>query len=168
MIVEANVAPPVPVPAAPPTKNEEGLDVPLLGSVTVTWLAPPVTMSAAGIVAVNWLAETKVVVNELPLNCTAEEAVKFFPLTVRATSGPPFVAEPGLKEAMVGVVRPGMIGGGGVGKGVAAGTAVDIGLTKLPPIMKRWPSLVLKAKPFCPQRTSRCALPPTPEMVMDP
>src|SRR5215475_7525650 len=100
----------------------------------------------------------KVVDNAPPLNCTTEELVKLVPLTVIVRSEPPATADPGFNELMTGVEGPGGVGGGGVGKGVAGGVVVEIGLTKFPPIRNMWPSLVLKARPFWPQRIRRPAL----------
>jgi len=47
------------------------------------------TMSAARIVAVNWVALTNVVVRAAPLIRTAEPTTKFVPFTVSAKSNPP-------------------------------------------------------------------------------
>src|SRR6476661_10733515 len=167
MVVKAKLVPPAPVPAVAPTKNDDGFDVPL-GSTMTTWAAPPLAIAAAGMVAESWLAEMKVVVSEMPLNFTTEEAVKCVPFTVRTMSAPPATAEPGLREEIIGVVAPGATGAGGVGKGVAGGIVVETGLMKLPPTRNMCPSLVLKAKPFSPQRTSRPAVPFTPGIVMEP
>ena len=66
---------------------------PGVGLKTVTSAVPPFVKSEAGIVAVNCVALTKVVVRSLPFQRTFEVLTKFVPLTVKLMPAPPVVAE---------------------------------------------------------------------------
>jgi len=84
--------------------NASALEVPPPGAgvETVTLAVPAVAMSAALMLAVKLLPETKVVVRELPFHWTVEEEMKFEPATVNVKAEPPAVLELGLKEAAEG------------------------------------------------------------------
>ncbi len=72
------------------------------GLNTVTEAVPATAMSAAVMVAVNRVEETKVVVRFVPFHRTIEPATKLLPLTVRTKSVPPAVVDVGLKLEFVG------------------------------------------------------------------
>ena len=74
----AKLAPPV-----LPTKKVDGLEVPPLpaGFTTVTLAVPMLAMSAAVMLAVKLVLETKVVTRALPFHATVEDWAKFAPLT---------------------------------------------------------------------------------------
>jgi hypothetical protein len=59
-------------------------------------------MSAAGIAAVNRVAETKVVVRFAPFHCTTESVTKPVPLTVSVKAAPPAVRDDGLMLEITG------------------------------------------------------------------
>src|ERR1035438_6505312 len=67
--------------------------------VTVTLAVPAVAMRAAGTLAVNWEALTKVVASGAPFHCTVDLATKPAPATVRVKSAAPGAAELGLRLA---------------------------------------------------------------------
>jgi hypothetical protein len=72
------------------------------GVNTVTVAVPAVDMSVARIAAVNWVADTKVVVRFDPFHCTTEPLMKPVPVTASVNAGPPAVAETGLRLVVVG------------------------------------------------------------------
>ena len=72
------------------------------GLLTVTLAVPAVAMSLAGIEAVKLVALFTVVVRSDPFHRTVEPETKFEPLTVRANSGLPAMAEFGLIPVMAG------------------------------------------------------------------
>jgi hypothetical protein len=80
------------------------LDVPPPGAGlnTVTEAVPATAMSAAVIIAVNRVEETKVVVRFAPFHRTIEPATKLLPLTVRTKSVPPAIVDVGLKLEFFG------------------------------------------------------------------
>ena len=59
-------------------------------------------MSAAGMLAVNWVPLTKVVVRSTPFQRTTDPATKFAPVTVKLNPAPPAVALPGESCVSVG------------------------------------------------------------------
>ena len=75
---------------------------PGVGLKTVTLAVPAVTMSAAAIEAVSWLALTYVVVREEAFHLTTELEMKLVPFTVRVKAAPPAVADEGLRLVVVG------------------------------------------------------------------
>ncbi len=81
------------------------LEVPPPGALlrTVTLAVPPVAMSAALMLAVNWVLDTYVVARFDPFQRTVDAPlIKPVPFTVRVKAGPPAVADAGLKLVMVG------------------------------------------------------------------
>ena len=90
------------------------------GLNTVTEAVPVVAMSAAVIAAVNWIADTYVVVRLDPFHCTTEPLMKLLPLTVRVKAEPPAVAEVGLMLVVVGT-------------GLAAALIVKVCAFEVPP-----------------------------------
>ena len=58
------------------------------GVDTVIWALPADAMSVAGIAAVNFVAETKVVVRPNPPHCTTDRLTKRLPVTVRVKAAP--------------------------------------------------------------------------------
>jgi hypothetical protein len=72
------------------------------GFATVTGAVPAVAMSAAVIVAVNWVGETYVAVRPDPFQFTVEPETNPVPFTVSANPAPPAVAEAGLRPVVVG------------------------------------------------------------------
>ena len=81
------------------------LEVPPPGALlrTVTLAVPPVAMSAALMLAVNWVLDTYVVVRFDPFQRTVDTPLtKPVPFTVRVKADPPAVADAGLKLVMVG------------------------------------------------------------------
>jgi hypothetical protein len=84
-------------------------DVPPPGLVTVTAAVPTETMAAAGMVAVNCVALTNVVVGAVPPKLTTEAATKFVPAIMRVKAAPPATVVFGEIEVIVGN------GGGGGG-----------------------------------------------------
>src|SRR6266850_7703923 len=79
---------------------------PGVGVNAVTEAVPPVAMSEAGMAAVSWPAETRVVGRLAPFQRTTEPLTKFVPLTVRVNAGPPAVADIGFRLVVVGVGLP--------------------------------------------------------------
>ena len=69
---------------------------PGVGSNTVTWAVPATAVSAAGIAAVNRVAETNVVVRFAPFHCTTKPLKKPLPLTVSVKAAPPAVRAVGV------------------------------------------------------------------------
>ena len=82
--------------------NVCAFDVPPHGVTTVIEAVPAVTIRAAGTVAVSCVAETNVVVSEVPLHLTVEPDTKLVPLTVSVNCGPPAAVQVGLSELTVG------------------------------------------------------------------
>jgi hypothetical protein len=97
----------------------EGLEVGTIGAETVrVWAVevpppgagvrmeifkePAGTKSAAGIVALSWLAETKLVVRADPLTWTMDVAEKFAPIAVNGMADPPAIAVVGLMPVSEG------------------------------------------------------------------
>jgi len=81
------------------------LEVPPPGALlnTVTLAVPTVAMSAALMLAVNWVLDTYVVARSDPFQRTVDApSTKSVPFTVRVKAGPPTVADAGLKLVMVG------------------------------------------------------------------
>jgi hypothetical protein len=76
------------------------------GLATVTFAVPAVAMSLDEIVAVIWLALTKLVVRLLPFHCTVDPCTKPEPLTVRVNPGPPAIELDGATEVPIG---PGLL-----------------------------------------------------------
>ena len=70
--------------------------------MTVTLAVPAVAMSLAGMDAVKLVALFRLVVRFDPFHRTVEPETKFEPLTVRANSGLPAMAEFGLIPVMAG------------------------------------------------------------------
>jgi hypothetical protein len=83
---------------------------PGVGLNTVTVAVPVAAMSLAGIAAVNWVEETKVVARADPFHRTTEPLMKFVPLTVRVKAAPPAATELGVSDVVAG---EGFEGGGG-------------------------------------------------------
>jgi len=75
---------------------------PGVGFTTVTDAVPPTAISAAVIVAVRVVLETKVVALPEPLKSTVDEALKFVPVTVSVNCAPPAVVEVGEMLVVVG------------------------------------------------------------------
>jgi hypothetical protein len=84
--------------------NVWALEVPPPGAgfTDVTEAVPAVAMSAAVIVAVNWVGETYVVVRPDPFQFTVEPETKPLPFTVSVNPAPPAVAEAGLRPVVAG------------------------------------------------------------------
>jgi hypothetical protein len=97
------------VKAAPPTVALEGLRLITVGGgahivnaialerppselSTVTETVPAAAMSAARILARNWVADTKVVTRSVPFQRTFAPERKLLPDTVRVKAAPPAVA----------------------------------------------------------------------------
>src|SRR6476620_3730054 len=157
-----------PFNCAAPVKKVNAAEVPPLatGLTTVTLFAPIEAMSPLVMAACNCVLEIKVVVRELPLNCTCAAGSKLEPVTVSVNGAPPAIAEAGLSAVITGAFTAGAgAGAGNVGDG---GTAVDTESRKLPPTSTSCPPEVLNASPFCPQRISRFGVPLIPEMLIDP
>jgi hypothetical protein len=72
------------------------------GVNTVTEAVPAVAISVAVIAAVNWVAETYVVVRFDPFHCTTEPLTKLLPLTVSMKAEPPAFADEGLRPLVAG------------------------------------------------------------------
>jgi len=72
-------------------KNVDGLEVPPLANefTTVSLAAPILAMSAAVMLAVKVVLETKVVVRALPFHATVEDWTKFVPVTAMVNAAPP-------------------------------------------------------------------------------
>ena len=77
--------------------KEAGVEV-----VTVTAGVPAEAMSVAGIAAVSWVAETRVVVRADPAKLTTEVETKPVPLTVKVNPGSPAVFVSGERVVMAG------------------------------------------------------------------
>jgi hypothetical protein len=75
---------------------------PGLGVTTVIDALPAVVRSLAGMVAVSWVALTKVVVSAVPLKLIVEPLTKSEPVAVIVVSGSPAVAVVGLMLSSVG------------------------------------------------------------------
>jgi len=90
------------------------------GFTTATGNVPVAATSSAGITAVSWVDEAKVVVAATPLKSTTEFETKFVPRTVSVRSGPPARVEVGLIEDNVGT-------------GFAVAVTVNVWLFEVPP-----------------------------------
>jgi hypothetical protein len=73
------------------------------GLNTLTDAVPATALSAAGIAAVNRVAETYVVVRSAPFQRTTELDTKLVPFTVNVNALPPAVAEVGLRLVATGM-----------------------------------------------------------------
>ena len=84
--------------------NVCALDVPPpgVGVNTVTEAVPADAMSAADIVAVNWVDDTCVVARLAPFHRTTEPLMKLLPLTVRVNDIPPTKADEGESPVVAG------------------------------------------------------------------
>ena len=85
--------------------NDLVFDVPPPGALlnTLILAVVAVAMSAALMLAVNWVLDTKVVTRFDPFQRTVDAPLtKPVPLTVRVKADPPAVADEGLKLMMVG------------------------------------------------------------------
>ena len=69
---------------------------------TSTFFVPAVAMSAALMLAVNWVLDTYTVVRFDPCQRTVASEIKPEPFTVRVKAGPPAKADAGLKLVMIG------------------------------------------------------------------
>ena len=85
--------------------NVSGADVPPPGAglVTVTMAVPAVAMSAAVIMAVTFVAFTKVLVRLDPFQFTIDVETKLVPVTVRVKAAPPAVVLLGESAVAVGL-----------------------------------------------------------------
>src|SRR5262249_57313345 len=72
------------------------------GLSTVMGAEPAVVRSLAGMLAVSWVALTKVVARGLPFHCTTDAAMKLVPVTVRVKPGPPWKALLGASAVSAG------------------------------------------------------------------
>ena len=88
--------------------NVAAIDVPPAGAgfTTVTLAVPASARSAAGIAAVSWLEETKVVARAVPFQFTVELLTKLLPLTVNVMPGVPGAALDGLRLPRTGTGLP--------------------------------------------------------------
>jgi hypothetical protein len=77
---------------------------PLVGVTTVTSAVSGAATSAAGMLAVSLMADTKVVVRSAPFQYTLEVLAKFEPLTVSTNVALPVGFEVGLKLLIAGAV----------------------------------------------------------------
>src|SRR3989337_95452 len=93
---------PVTVGAGPHTTKFMALETPPSGLSTVTGTVAGAAMSAAVIVARNWVADTKVVERSEPFQRTFAPETKLLPSTVRVKAVPPAVAEEGLRLVTTG------------------------------------------------------------------
>ena len=75
---------------------------PGVGLNTVTEAVPEAARSLAGILAVSWVALTKVVVRLPPFHRTVEVGTKPLPVTVRVKAGPPLTAPLGESDVRTG------------------------------------------------------------------
>src|SRR5579864_369715 len=157
-----------PFTCAVPVKKVNAAEVPPLanGLTTVTLFAPIEAISPLVMAACNCVLEIKVVVRELPLNCTCAAGSKLEPVNVSVNPAPPATAEAGLSAVITGAFAAGVgAGAGNVGDG---GIAVDVESRKLPPTSTSCPPVVLNASPFCPQRIRRFGAPVIPRILMEP
>jgi hypothetical protein len=93
-----------------------GFEVPPPGEglITFTSAVPPVAIAAAGMVAINCMELTNVMVNAVPPNWTIEAETKFVPFTVSLNAAPPATALVGEIVAIVGdPLGGGLLGGEG-------------------------------------------------------
>src|SRR6476646_1153231 len=157
-----------PFTCAVPVKKVNAAEAPPLaaGLTTVTLLAPIEAMSPLVMAACNCVLEIKVVVRELPLNCTCAAGSKLEPVTVSVNGAPPAIAEAGFSAVITGALGAGV--GAGVGNVGDGGIAVDFESRKLPPTSTSCPPVVLNARPFCPQRIRRFGVPLIPVILMEP
>jgi hypothetical protein len=90
------------------TAKDCAADVPPPGGgfTTVTGKLPELATSLAGTAAVSFVPETKVVVNAVPFQSTAELLTKLEPFTVIVNAAPPAVAEDGERLEIVGTGEP--------------------------------------------------------------
>jgi len=79
----------------PPPPLGDGVD-------TVTEAFPAVAMSSAGIVAFNWVEDTKVVGRSFVFHCTTESVTKLLPLTISVKAAPPAGRDVGLMLKIAG------------------------------------------------------------------
>jgi hypothetical protein len=85
------------------TVNVSAFEVlPLVPFNTVTVAMPAEAMSEARMIAVNWLAEPKVVARLAPFHLTTEVLLKFSPFSLSMNAGPPAAAESGIIPVRVG------------------------------------------------------------------
>src|SRR6185312_7892288 len=98
-----------PFTCAVPVKKVNGAEVPPLapGLTTVTLFAPIEAMSPLVIAAWNCVLEMKVVVRELPLNCTCAAGSKLDTVTANVNGAPPTTAEAGFSAVITGALAAG-------------------------------------------------------------
>ena len=82
--------------------NVYELDLTPPGLDTVTGTVPAVRMSDAGTGAVTSVADTNVVVSDVPFQFTVEPGTKFTPFTNSVKFGPPAATDAGLSPVITG------------------------------------------------------------------
>src|SRR5579864_3844735 len=167
--VTAKPAPVVLVPGVVPINSVEPAEVPpfATGLATVIVATPAEAMSPAEIAACSCVLEMKVVVRDVPFNCTTAAGSKFVPFTVNVNPAPPEIAKLGLTNAICGVDPVGAGVGAGVGSGTGVGGLLGSWLTNGPTRSTSWLPL-FHARPFFPQRIRRSGLPAKEGTVMEP
>src|SRR5579864_5683733 len=132
--VTAKPAPVVLVPGVVPINSVEPAEVPPLatGFATVIVATPWEAMSLTAIAACNCVLEMKVVVRDVPLNCTTAAGSKLVPFTINVNAAPPATTELGLSNAICGVDPVGAGVGAGVGNATGVGGLLGSGRTSGP------------------------------------
>src|SRR5205807_2322280 len=169
IFVQAKPEPFVARPLLVPTKNDEGGESPPFARPldTVTAAVPTLATSEAVKVICIWFAEMKFVPRVLPLMLAVEDEMKFAPVMMTVAAAPPAATALGINAEMIGVCGPGVGGEGGrvpLGGGRKVACLLEM---KEPPTMNSCPPEVVKASPFCPQRTILTTFPLTPGMLME-
>ncbi len=85
-----------------------------LGFTTVMLAVPAAAMSVAGIAAVSWVSETKVVRRSAPFQRTTAPLAKPEPFTMRVKAAPPAVAVAGESELIAGTGLPQITNGSSI------------------------------------------------------
>ena len=132
--VTAKPTPVVLVPEVVPTNSVEPAEVPpfATGFATVIIATPGAAMSLTAIAACSCVLEMKVVVRDVPFNCTTAAGSKLVPFTVNVNAARPATAELGLSSAICGVDAVGAGVGAGVGNATGVGGLLGSALTSGP------------------------------------
>src|SRR5438093_197201 len=139
---------------------------------TETCAVPAAATSAAAMVAISWVALTKVVVRAAPFQRTPEPFTKLLPLTVMVNAASPVVALVGDSDVSAGAglvtenVWAAEVPPPGAGVSTVTGTLAAVAMSAAAIAAVNWAALtkvVVRAAPF--QRTVEALVKPVPSTV---